>query len=387
MVLKRRSFLQLGLAGAALVGLPRCGRGAGNLVLVGARGGWDPTFALDPKDPADADGPSLYASGAADDRDTVETFSGIPVVCNPVRRPAVADFFGAFADRCVVVNGIEVGSIAHVECVRRMWTGGDGSAASDSPDIAALAGGPLHPGAVVGCLDLGPGVLSGSLASTVVRIGRTGQIANLLVPTQGFAGDEDAIARWRARRAGNSRLHTLTIPDSDADAATRAAGLPLALEGLALDPTDPVATAVAALSTGTCGSVYVDTQQHWDSHTDNSVQDTCWEALFVLLTSLGQGLQRRGLLDSTLVLVISEMGRPPARNSAGGKDHWPATSALLFGGGIRGARVLGGTDASLAPLDTGDGPITPASLLAGVLDHLGGDAATAFVGTSPLGLD
>jgi hypothetical protein len=52
------------------------------------------------------------------------------------------------------------------------------------------------------------------------------------------------------------------------------------------------------------------------------------------------------LLDETLVLSLSEMGRAPVINGSGGKDHWPYTSALLVGGGLSGGRVLGGTDES-----------------------------------------
>jgi len=51
-------------------------------------------------------------------------------------------------------------------------------------------------------------------------------------------------------------------------------------------------------------------------------------------------LDRRGLLDSTLVLVTSEFGRTPRVNAGGGRDHWPRVFSLaLAGGGIKRGNV------------------------------------------------
>lgn len=371
MVLRRRQLLGLGALGLAGTAFAGCRSGRPNLVVVAARGGWDTTFAVDPKSDPAVEGPEVYTTGRRDDVDAVESFSGIPVKVNPVRRPALSEFFEEFGDRAVVVNGIDVGSIAHVECLRRMWTGGDGSVASDAPDIATLGGAPAHPTRPVGCLDLGPGVMPGSLGASVVRVGRNGQLADLLSPTVGFRDDVDAIARWRTHRARAGSLHPGGLPASDAEAADRAAQLPNALDGIALDAGDPVRLAVAALRTKACGSVYLDPGLAWDTHQGNAPQDPCWNDLFGLLRDLARSLEDGGSLDDTLVLVLSEMGRPPTRNSIGGKDHWPVTSALLFGGGIAGGRVIGGTDEALGPLEVGGATLSPARLLAGVLDHLG----------------
>ncbi len=60
----------------------------------------------------------------------------------------------------------------------------------------------------------------------------------------------------------------------------------------------------------------------------------------------------------TVVPVISEMGRTPRHNAAGGKDHWPWTSAMLVGPNVVGRRAYGITDgwlqASPVSLATGD---------------------------------
>ena len=72
-------------------------------------------------------------------------------------------------------------------------------------------------------------------------------------------------------------------------------------------------------------------------------------------------LDRRGLLDSTLVIVNSEFGRTPKINAGGGRDHWPRVfSIILAGGGIKRGQVFGASDALAAE---------PASSPLGVEDY------------------
>jgi uncharacterized protein (DUF1501 family) len=62
-------------------------------------------------------------------------------------------------------------------------------------------------------------------------------------------------------------------------------------------------------------------------------------------TALLRDLEERGLLDSTLVLVIGDFGRTPKINSSAGRDHWPrGFSVALAGAGIQGGRVIGRSD-------------------------------------------
>jgi len=63
------------------------------------------------------------------------------------------------------------------------------------------------------------------------------------------------------------------------------------------------------------------------------------------LTVLQEDLTRRNMLDRTLVVVATEFGRPPEFDGQGGRGHQcTAFSAVLFGGGIKGGRVVGVTD-------------------------------------------
>lgn len=83
----------------------------------------------------------------------------------------------------------------------------------------------------------------------------------------------------------------------------------------------------------------------WDSHVNNhELQANAISQLDPALAALIHDLERRELLDHTVVLVGGEFGRTPQVNPAGGRDHWPhGFSMALAGGGIRGGQVVGET--------------------------------------------
>jgi len=65
-------------------------------------------------------------------------------------------------------------------------------------------------------------------------------------------------------------------------------------------------------------------------------------ALGALLTDLEAG----GILDETLIVLVSEFGRTVGPlNGQGGRDHYLRNSVVFAGGGTKGGRVLGQTDA------------------------------------------
>lgn len=88
--------------------------------------------------------------------------------------------------------------------------------------------------------------------------------------------------------------------------------------------------------------------------------------------SLITDLRERGLLESTLVVMLGEFGRTPKLNAAGGRDHWPrAGFVCLAGGGIRGGQLIGATDAhGEVPTER---PVGPADLAFTLLTLLGID--------------
>jgi uncharacterized protein (DUF1501 family) len=103
----------------------------------------------------------------------------------------------------------------------------------------------------------------------------------------------------------------------------------------------------------------------WDTHGNNfnCLRDHLLPHFDRCFSALIEDLHERGLLEETLVLVNSEMGRKPRvgdpRAGGGrGRDHWTeCMSVLLAGGGVRGGRTYGSSDPVAAyPADR---PVTP----------------------------
>jgi hypothetical protein len=88
----------------------------------------------------------------------------------------------------------------------------------------------------------------------------------------------------------------------------------------------------------------------WDTHAYHYNGIQIQMPLFdIAFAGLITDLDRRGLLDSTLVVVNSEFGRTPKINAGGGRDHWPRVfSIVLAGGGIKRGQVYGASDALAA---------------------------------------
>jgi hypothetical protein len=86
----------------------------------------------------------------------------------------------------------------------------------------------------------------------------------------------------------------------------------------------------------------------WDMHVNikpsMAGQMPAFDQAFATLI---RDLERRGLLDSTLVMVTSEFGRTPKINGTAGRDHWPKVfSIVLAGGGVKKGLIYGSSDAT-----------------------------------------
>lgn len=85
----------------------------------------------------------------------------------------------------------------------------------------------------------------------------------------------------------------------------------------------------------------------WDTHQNNfkSLKTSRIPPVDQGLPALLTDLEERGLLDTTLVLWLTDFGRTPNVNSASGRDHWASAGfAIMAGAGIPGGSVLGATD-------------------------------------------
>ncbi len=114
---------------------------------------------------------------------------------------------------------------------------------------------------------------------------------------------------------------------------------------------------------------------HWDSHEKNFSMLKTFNLpnLDEICSALISDLHRRGLLDTTLVAIMGEMGRAPRVNAKAGRDHWPQCGfALLFGGGVKEGCVLGASD-RIAAYPT-ERPVSPGDLVATMYHLLGIDS-------------
>ena len=119
----------------------------------------------------------------------------------------------------------------------------------------------------------------------------------------------------------------------------------------------------------------------WDTHWDHypRLKNELMPGFDMALSGLIRDLDQRGMLDDTLVMVLSEHGRTPRLNNArgGGRDHWSQAYTTLFaGGGVARGRVVGRTDPHGATVT--ERPVSPKDILATAYHLLGIDIETTL---------
>jgi uncharacterized protein (DUF1501 family) len=123
----------------------------------------------------------------------------------------------------------------------------------------------------------------------------------------------------------------------------------------------------------------------WDTHGNNfqCLKEWLLPEFDRGFSALIEDLHERALLDETLVMVTSEMGRKPKIGdprsggpSGAGRDHWThCLTDVLAGGGIRGGQVFGSTD-RLGEYPA-DNPVKPADVTKTVYSAMGIEDLTA----------
>lgn len=394
------SFLSSHQARAQAATTPR------KLVMVLNSGGWDPTVALDPKPGL----PFVDVSPGA-----LRSFGDV-TIWSDASRPNVDLFFTKWADRTCVVNGVQVRSFVHTDCMKRMLTG---SPSETTPDMGAIAAFELAPELPVPYLALGQFSRSGPLAAISGRAGTSNQLQSLVDPAAAyfppdgsFAPDfglitdqnEDTLVKryleataqrqkaTRGQRGYNKKRvddFIASLDRSDTLARFVREGTSLGERGYTVDLNVQIPLAVQALRDGLSHTTMLQSGFSWDTHTVNANQEAFHDSLFGSLDVLMQELDDNDMLESTTVMVLSEMGRTPKLNADLGKDHWPVTSCMLIGAGVQGGTVLGGTNDELGArsmnlatgeVDDAGQQLQSANLVAGVLENLGVDPAAYLPG-------
>jgi len=341
-------------------------------------------------------------------------YGDFSVAVNERKRPFVGSFFDRWADRCAVARGVSVGTLSHPRSLSRVLSG---SFDETAPDLAARVGAD-DPAWPLGMVDITGYGRFGDHAGRCARWGRQGQARLLLDPEATLAhpdptiayplmppdeAERDAVDAWLDRRAGRlSQQWGASSPELADWTEARRQAAALRQRGASLtrgmawghqaSAQGDVGLVVDLLDRGVCRAVIASTRQRWDTHADSTAQHQSWNRTFFAIDLLLSGLQDVGLLDQTTVLVVSEMTRTPRRNLHGGKDHWPWTSFLLCGAGIRGGALVGATDDQLrgvaVDLESGEpsasgGALEPEGILAAAAEAVGVDPGWAFPGAIP----
>lgn len=413
--LSRRGLLGSAAALSALTGsaLGSLGASSGSkrrLLLVMVDGGWDVTFGFDPKPPSEhVDGPHLDMDPEVEgDIETVEQYGPFQIAVNYERRPQVASLFSSFHDRLCVINGIWVGTISHFEARTRMITGTDDRHA---PDLATIAGVDAGDDLPIAAMDLSGLGRVGPFGSRTAMYGRRGQLTGIVDPTQRMPSRAHPDIRGGAlAKADRSAIHSFLterwerdprrsqprgdrVFDEQLESILRAERL---LEmtvpsGSVNTLREQMILALDLLDAGICHTVTVGSLS-FDTHSDGLAQHDRWDDLCGDIGFLVSQMEARGLESDTTVAVLSEFGRTPLRNVVGGTDHFPHTSAMLFGAGIAGGRILGATNDRVQslPIDMQTGKpdargdyLRPNQVVAGLLEALDVDPEPWLPGVVP----
>ncbi|MFO0959815.1 MAG: DUF1501 domain-containing protein [Isosphaeraceae bacterium] len=110
----------------------------------------------------------------------------------------------------------------------------------------------------------------------------------------------------------------------------------------------------------------------WDTHQDNfkSLKARLLPSLDQAMSGLLQDLSDRGLLDSTLVVCLSDFGRTPKVNPSAGRDHWATASVAVLAGARQKAGVAVGETNALAEMPV-DAPYYTEDVAATIYHKLG----------------
>ena len=323
---------------------------ARKFLFIHAEGGWDPLCVFAPQ----FDDRTIQMEPDAEPL----TLGELKLVDGP-GRDAVTTFFRQYAQRSVILNGVSTRSVNHETCQAVALTG---STSHDRADWGTRIAASYAQSSTLPHLALSGPVLSGDLGVFVSRA--DGALQPLL---DGYLLEDSApytesldpeILKLVQAHLG-IRGQDLKSPDDSPllahqlqEAQRRAQKLWRRRDSINFESEEGLigqaSVAINALAKGVCQCATIATDGDWDTHNDNSLQTGLFNQLFTQLSQVMRlldetmGPDGTPLAKDTTVVVMSEMGRTPAFNVTGGRDHWPFTSFLLVSEGLNGGQVVGG---------------------------------------------
>ena len=352
--INRRHFLQgLGaILGSSMMPAPLWSNPYSNrkFLFIHAQGGWDPLCVFAPQ----FDDSSIQMEAQAEPI----TLGNLRLVDGP-GRSSVKAFFNQYASRSIVFNGVSTRSVNHETCEAVALTG---STSTDRSDWATHIAAAHAQTTTLPHLALSGTVFSGDLGVFVSRTEGSLQTllsGEILEESEPYTEPLDTGAsrivqsflRKRAQKI-TQKHPTHTLPAQLQEAQIRAHKLWKQRGKVSFNAEDGLVgqarEAIKAMSLNICQCATLSTEGDWDTHNDNSEQNQMFDDLFSQLSQVmnlletTQDAQGVPMSKNTVVVVMSEMGRTPAYNLTGGRDHWPFTSFLMVGEGIHGGQVVGG---------------------------------------------
>ena len=397
----RRSVMQGGLATAGGLWIPRPVFGAPQtaterkFLFIFCPGGWDQSVVFAP-----AFGSDIIET---EDGITQAELNGITFV-NSLERPNVASFFQDWGSSTCLINGFESRSVAHDVCLRLAMTG---TTQPNGDDWAALIANEAGPASLMPLVHLSGPSYTFDCGESVVRVGSSGQLPNLLdgtalefsdmdvtLPTDAIQAIEDqaVVSQAEMRSLAAAKGRAQLILSGALDAELRLGELQELSDTLNLGSGETLVERAQIIldcfrsGVARCGMVAYDgiMELGWDTHASNQIQSQHFDGLFSGLSGILSAVENTTdvngapLADSLTVVVLSEMGRYPQFNVRGGREHWTYTSGMLIGSGVRGGQVIGGYD------DYAAGQAT--NLDTGQVDDSGEFLVTGHVGATLLSL-
>lgn len=314
------------------------------MLLVYCEGGWDQTIVFDSKN---------SVSGAKKDPGyTTETIDNITYSYNSTCS-SVKDFFTDHHEKCVIINGINVGAMDHKNAARRMLTHNPKdfkNIPSDYLSYYAIKKAPSYkfPHIVINA-PYSPGIFSQT----------TSYIDNKMITelTSTSPSDHSVPVEAYLVSAYDSNMTKPAYFSLDyikhysyQTGYVRGVELSKAIEDhTLLDDTfaEQGKFAVDRFIAGEshCATIRCKGKNAWDTHDDDiTTQSENFRDLFTdLKTILDHWNTENTNGKEICIVVMSELGRRPHDDSIDGKGHWSTTSMLVYGPGLTSG-VFGTTD-------------------------------------------
>ena len=385
--MKRREFLKISsAAGLMSIGGVRLTQAQSNFsgpywLFIEARGGWDPTIFCDPK------GAGKGPNGDINDYDeseigTVGAFSYAPP---PAAFPGgggyfpVSELFINHYQRMVVVNGIDIGTNSHVIGRRAAWGGTRSNSYPALPALIASVQAPDFSLPFVANSNDEISRTEGVVPQIVLNNGDLEVIREVAFPNRSNINNADESNQYfsnvvndliatngrsrRQRQIGAQRLLRLRNAEILHDGirsldATTIGGFVDNLENpsapntyvnsrnSARDMFEQAQRAFAAFEAGAAATAQIN-MGNFDTHTSHYTRHYPRLTDFAAcIDNIIQDATDRGIADNLILVIGSDFARTNKINSDNGKDHWPHSSAIVWGAPafVNGNRLIGATD-------------------------------------------